>query len=88
MVRIPRVAAGSKGKSEGSERLWWRRGEALEVRPNGLDLAAGAVRVLFAKGGAWRTVGIDAGAAAVLGRWLAAQAGLGLGHRSIMTTSR
>ncbi|MBL9032116.1 MAG: phage integrase family protein [Phycisphaerae bacterium] len=44
--------------------------EALELRPKDLDLAAGAVRVLYGKGGTSRTAGLDAGAAAVVTRWL------------------
>ncbi|MBX3401902.1 MAG: tyrosine-type recombinase/integrase [Phycisphaeraceae bacterium] len=45
--------------------------EALEVRPKDLDLDRGAVRVLFAKGGRSRTVGIDAGGVAEVAAWLA-----------------
>ena len=44
--------------------------EALEVRPKDLDLERGAVRVLFAKGGRSRTVGIDPGGAAEVAAWL------------------
>jgi len=51
--------------------------EALEVRPKDLDLdrgeavgaAGGAVRVLFAKGGRSRTVGIDAGGVTEVAAW-------------------
>ncbi|MFN0131463.1 MAG: tyrosine-type recombinase/integrase [Phycisphaerales bacterium] len=44
--------------------------EALELRPKDLDLAAGAVRVLWGKGGSSRVSGLDGGAAAVVARWL------------------
>jgi integrase/recombinase XerC len=44
--------------------------EALEVRPKDLDLERGAVRVLYAKGGRSRTVGIDAGGVAEVAAWL------------------
>jgi len=53
--------------------------EALSLRPKDLDLAAGSVRVLFAKGGRSRTVGIDPGGAAVVAEWLVVREGLGLG---------
>jgi site-specific recombinase XerC len=33
-----------------------RLNEALQIRPKDLDLANGAVRVLFGKGGTWRTL--------------------------------
>ena len=56
-----------------------RVSEALALRPKDLDLAAGSVRVLFAKGGRSRTVGIDPGGAAVVAEWLAVREGLGLG---------
>ncbi|MBL8746453.1 MAG: phage integrase family protein [Phycisphaerae bacterium] len=45
--------------------------EALALEPKDLDLEGGAVRVLRGKGGRSRTVGIDPGAAAVVGEWLA-----------------
>lgn len=48
-----------------------RINEAIHLRPKDLDLKAGAIRVLFAKGGKDRTVGIDPGGAAVLREWLA-----------------
>ncbi len=44
--------------------------EALALYPKGVDAAAGMVRVRCGKGGRSRTVGIDAGGAAVLARWL------------------
>ena len=47
-----------------------RIAEALSLRPKDLDLPNGAVRVLWAKGGSSRTVGIDAGAASMLSHWL------------------
>ena len=50
-----------------------RISEALHLYPKDIDLEHGAVRVLFAKGGKYRTVGLDAGAVAVLQAWLAAR---------------
>ena len=44
--------------------------EALELQPKDLDLGRGAVRVLYAKGGRSRTVGIDAGGVAEVAAWL------------------
>ena len=47
-----------------------RLGEALALRPVDVNADAGTVRVLHAKGDRSRTVGIDAGALALLERWL------------------
>ena len=44
--------------------------EALSLRPKDLDPERGAIRVLHAKGGRSRTVGMDAEAFAVLARWM------------------
>jgi integrase/recombinase XerD len=46
-----------------------RLGEALDLRPKDLDLAAGTVRVLRGKGGRGRVAAIDPGAGAVVARW-------------------
>jgi len=59
-----------------------RLNEALQIRPEDLDLANGAIRVLFGKGGTWRTVGVDAGAAALIEAWLAARAAWGMDART------
>jgi integrase/recombinase XerD len=50
-----------------------RISEALHVYPKDVDVEHGAVRVLFAKGGKYRTVGLDPGAVAVLQQWLHAR---------------
>lgn len=55
-----------------------RLNEALCLRPKDVDAGAGAIRVLFAKGGRARTVGIDAGALAYLAAWVAERANLGV----------
>lgn len=47
-----------------------RIAEALALRPKDLDPDAGAVRVLFAKGGRDRTVGLDDGGFAAVANWL------------------
>lgn len=52
--------------------------EALALHPKDLDLGAGSIRVLWAKGGRSRTVGIDPAAAAEVARWVAARAALGV----------
>jgi site-specific recombinase XerD len=48
-----------------------RLSEALALRPKDLDRSAGTVRILHGKGDKARTVGLDDGAFAVVGEWLA-----------------
>jgi len=55
-----------------------RISEALALRPKDLDSEAGTVRVLVGKGKRDRTVGMDAGAFAVVARWLGVRAHLGI----------
>ena len=55
-----------------------RIGEALALKPADLDRATGTVRVLRGKGGKARTVGIDAGALAIVEQWLSKRATLGI----------
>lgn len=59
-----------------------RVSEALALYPKDLDAASGAVRVLRGKGGRARTIGLDPGAFAILGRWVEARRRLGLDGRS------
>ena len=47
-----------------------RIAEALALRPKDVDASACSVRVLFAKGGGARTVGIDPGALVFLSEWV------------------
>jgi site-specific recombinase XerD len=47
-----------------------RVSEALALAPKDVDLSAGTLRVLHGKGDRSRTVGLDAGACAVVARWL------------------
>jgi integrase/recombinase XerD len=47
-----------------------RIAEALALRPADVNLADGTVRVLHGKGDKSRTVGLDAGAMAVVARWM------------------
>jgi integrase len=65
--------------------LMWRTGlrvsEALALYPRDLDIDRGAVTVLHGKGDRSRTVGIDAGAVALLAPWLEQRKRLGLGGR-------
>lgn len=59
-----------------------RIAEALALLPKDLDPRNGAIRVLHAKGGKSRTVGMDAEAFAVVGRWLKVRADRGLDDRA------
>lgn len=56
-----------------------RIGEALALLPKDLDLEAGAIRVLFGKGGRSRVVGIDPGGVALVRVWLDVRTELGVG---------
>ncbi len=61
-----------------------RISEALKLHPKDLDLEAGAVRVLWGKGGKARTVGVDAGGIAPdrhVARHAGNGGGRGTGHR-------
>ncbi|MCZ6835788.1 MAG: site-specific integrase [Planctomycetota bacterium] len=58
-----------------------RINEALALRPKDLDPRNGAIRVLFAKGGQSRTVGMDGQAFDKLLRWLEIRADLGINGR-------
>jgi site-specific recombinase XerD len=66
--------------------LLWRGGlrcaEALSLLPKDIDEGEQTVRVLHGKGDRSRTVGIDATAFAVIGRWLDTRRRLGIGARS------
>lgn len=55
-----------------------RVSEALAVEPKDIDRERSAIRVLFAKGGRSRTVGIDRSGMAELAAWLDARPSLGL----------
>jgi len=55
-----------------------RIGEAVALKPADIDHATGTVRVLRGKGSKARTVGIDAGALALIDQWLAKRAALGI----------
>ncbi|HEX9529521.1 MAG TPA: site-specific integrase [Acidimicrobiales bacterium] len=58
-----------------------RLGEALALYPRDVDLARGTIRILRGRGDKARTVAIDPGAAAAIGRWLDRRAHLGIGRR-------
>jgi len=58
-----------------------RIGEALALHPKDVDLDRGTIRILRGKGDKARTIGIDPGAAAAIGRWLDRRAHLGIGRR-------
>lgn len=63
--------------------LAWRSGlrigEILALRPKDLDLAGGTLVVQHGKGDKRRVVGVDAGTAALLARWLDVRATLRVG---------
>ena len=59
--------------------------EAMELRPKDLNLSQGMIRVLFAKGGKARTVGIDAVAARIVCEWLTAREQWGAGGVADLT---
>lgn len=66
-----------------------RVGEAIGVCPKDLNVAHGSLRVLKAKYGHVRTVGIDPGATALVQEWMAARASIGVGdaHPLFCTSS-
>ena len=64
-----------------------RIGEALALRPKDLDPRQGTIRVLNGKGSKSRVVGLDAGAWAVIQRWMDKRRELGIhGHRALFCT--
>jgi site-specific recombinase XerD len=58
-----------------------RLGEALDLSPKDVDLEAGTITVLHGKGDKSRIVGVDAGASAILARWVERRDALGIGPR-------
>ncbi len=64
-----------------------RAGEALAIRTKDIDWEAGAVRVLHAKGGRARTVGIDPAGLAMVRAWAERRASLGLDGRAPLLCS-
>lgn len=65
-----------------------RISEALALCPKDVDLRAGTVRVLHGKGDFDRTVGLDDGACAVVGRWALERARWGAGPAKPLLCSR
>jgi len=65
-----------------------RISEALSLRPHDLELAAGTVRVRFAKGGRDRVVGLDPGAGDVVAAWAERRAALAVPAGSPLFCSR
>ncbi len=64
-----------------------RIGEALALKPKDLDPKAGTIRILHGKGDKSRIIGLDAGAWAVLLRWLDRRAALKInGRRRVFCT--
>jgi integrase len=95
-VRALLAACGDRTLPERRNRallvLLYRSGlrisEALMLHPKDIDLDSGTVRVLFAKGGRSRTVGIDPLAASELRRWVEARAERRFGDRAPLFCSR
>ena len=64
-----------------------RISEALALKPKDLDAKQGTVRVMHGKGDKARTVGLDAGAWAVVQRWLDKRRSLGIkGRNTVLCT--
>ena len=59
-----------------------RISEALALKPKDLDAETGTLRILSGKGNKARTVGLDAGAFAVIELWLAARRKKRVGHQA------
>src|SRR5262249_9069676 len=65
-----------------------RIAEALALYPKDVDPVAGTIRVLHGKGDRARTVGVDAGALAVLEQWLEARRSLPVTDRHPLFCTR
>ena len=64
-----------------------RISEALALKPKDLDPKQGTVRVMHGKGDKSRTVGLDAGAWAIIQRWLDKRKSLGItGRKTVICT--
>ena len=70
--------------------LAWRSGlrigEVLTVQPKDVDLAAGTVVVQHGKGDKRRVVGLDAGSAALIERWISSRAKIVKGRAPLFCT--
>ena len=80
----PRAATGVRNRAliVVLYRAGLRISEALALLPKDLDPTNGSLRILHAKGDQARTVGLDAGAWAILQLWLDRRAALGINGRS------
>jgi site-specific recombinase XerD len=65
-----------------------RLGEALALQPKDFDPDQGTLVVQRGKGGRRRVVGVDAGTAALVGRWLEVRRGRGIGGRTLFCSLR
>jgi site-specific recombinase XerD len=63
-----------------------RLAEALALKPSDVDTDRGTVRVLRGKGKRARTVGLDAGASAIVARWIDKRKALGLSNGPLFCT--
>jgi site-specific recombinase XerD len=65
-----------------------RLGEALALKPKDFDPDAGTLVVQRGKGGKRRVVGVDAGTAALVGRWLDVRRKRGISGRTLFCSLR
>lgn len=65
-----------------------RLGEALALAPKDFDPDQGTLVVQRGKGGKRRVVGVDAGTAALVGRWLEVRRRRGIGGRNLFCSLR
>lgn len=65
-----------------------RLGEALALQPKDFDPDAGTLVVQRGKGGKRRVVGVDAGTAALVTRWLEVRRGRGINGRTLFCSLR
>ena len=86
LIRACSLRAATGIRNRGMIVVLYRGGlrisEALGLLPKDLDADNGTVRILHGKGDQARTVGLDAGAWAIVQLWLDRRAALGIGGRS------
>jgi site-specific recombinase XerD len=85
LLRVPSNKAPTGIRNRALLTVFYRAGlrcnEALALKPKDLDSRCGIIRVLHGKGGKSRIVGLDAGAWAILHRWMDTRTQIGLTGR-------